>query len=107
MAKHRSPLPSRLSDSPPSRLTPAADAQGRSQEEGRNGQAVKAAPPCRTLTRARLDRDADLDPDYAAVATALHYDVDMPADQAITRAIESFRPGETVREWWDRARDAT
>jgi hypothetical protein len=37
------------------------------------------------------------------VATALHYDAGMPADQAITRAIESFRPGETVRDWWDRA----
>jgi hypothetical protein len=59
------------------------------------------APPCRTLTAARLDRDADLDRDYAAVATALHYDAGVPADQAITRAIESFRPGETVRAWLD------
>jgi hypothetical protein len=66
-----------------------------------------AAPPCHTLTAARLDRDADLDRDYAAVATALHYDAGLPADQAITRAIESFRAGETVREWWDRATGAT
>jgi hypothetical protein len=43
-----------------------------------------AAPPCRTLTSARLDRDADLDRDYAAVATALHADAGVPADQAIT-----------------------
>ena len=63
----------------------------------------RIALQCRSLTAARLDRDADLDRDYAAVATALHYDTGMPADQAITRAIKSFRPGETVRAWWDRA----
>ena len=63
----------------------------------------RAAPRCRTLTAARLDRDADLDRDYAAVATALHYDVGVPADEAIARARETFRPGETVRDWWDRA----
>jgi hypothetical protein len=55
------------------------------------------------LTAARLDRDADLDRDYAAVATALHRDAGMPADQAIARARETFRPGETVRDWWNRA----
>jgi hypothetical protein len=63
-------------------------------------------PRSRTLTAVRLDRQADLDRDYAAVASALHYDADVPADQAITRTIESFRPGDTVREWWDRARGA-
>jgi hypothetical protein len=62
-----------------------------------------AAPPCHTLTAARVDRDADLPRDYAAVATALHYDAGLPADAAITRAIETFRAGETVRDWWDRA----
>jgi hypothetical protein len=65
--------------------------------------AVHTTPPCRTLTAARLDRDADLDRDHAAVATALHYDVSLPADAAITRARETFRPGATVRPWWDRA----
>lgn len=64
-------------------------------------------PSHRILTNARLDRDANLDRDYAAVATALHYDIGLPADQAITRAVESFRPGETVRAWWDRARGIT
>jgi hypothetical protein len=63
----------------------------------------RTAPPCRTLTASRLDRDAVLDRDYAAVATALHYDAGLPADAAITRAIETFRAGETVRDWWDRA----
>jgi hypothetical protein len=67
----------------------------------------RAAPRCRTLTAARLDRAADLDRDYAAVATALHYDVGVPAERAITRARETFRPGETVRAWWDRAATAT
>jgi hypothetical protein len=59
--------------------------------------------PVPTLTAARLDRDADLDRDYAAVATALHYDVGVPADQAIATACKTFRPGETVRDRWDRA----
>ena len=61
------------------------------------------APRRCTLTPARLDREADLDRDYAAVATALHYDAGLPADQAIIRACETFRPGETVRAWWERA----
>jgi hypothetical protein len=61
------------------------------------------SPRGRTLTSARLDRDADLDRDHAAVATALHYDAGLPSDQAITRARETFRPGATVRAWWDRA----
>ena len=65
------------------------------------------APPHRILTSARLDREASLDRDYAAVATALHYDAGVPADHAINRAIESFRPGETVRARWDRARGTT
>ena len=34
---------------------------------------IPAASPSRILTAARLDRDANLDRDYAAVATALHY----------------------------------
>jgi hypothetical protein len=63
----------------------------------------RAAPRCRTLTATRLDRDADLDRDYAAVATALHHDAGVPAHQAITKARETFRPGETVRDWWNRA----
>ena len=54
-----------------------------------------AVPPCRTLTAARLDRDADLDRDYGAVATALHHDAGLPPDAAITRARVTFRPGET------------
>ena len=57
----------------------------------------------RTLTSAPLDRDADLDRDYAAVATPLHYDAGLPADQALARARETFRAGETVRDWWGRA----
>jgi hypothetical protein len=57
----------------------------------------RAAPRCRTLTPARLDRGADLDRDLGAVATALHSDAGVPADQAIARAREAFRPGETVR----------
>jgi hypothetical protein len=65
--------------------------------------AVHAAPPCRTLTAARLDRDADLDRDYTAVATALHHDAGLLVDVAITWARETFRPGATVRAWWDRA----
>jgi hypothetical protein len=56
-----------------------------------------------TLTAARLDREVDLDRDLAAVATALHYDAVLSADAAITRARETFRPGATVRAWWDRA----
>ena len=32
-------------------------------------------------------------------ATALHYDAGLPADAAITRAIETFRAGETARDW--------
>jgi hypothetical protein len=61
------------------------------------------APICRTLTRARLDRVADFDRDYAAVATALHCDAGLPAYQAIARACDTFRSGETVRAWWNRA----
>jgi hypothetical protein len=64
---------------------------------------IRAAPPSRTLTNARLDRVANLDRDYAAVAMALHYDASLPAKAAITRAIETFPDGETVRDWWDRA----
>jgi hypothetical protein len=63
----------------------------------------RAPPRCRTLTAARLDREADLDRDLGAVATALHYDVGVPADQSIATARETFRPGETVRDWWNRA----
>jgi len=63
----------------------------------------RAAALCRTLTAARLDRDADLDRDLGAVATALHHDAGVPADQAIAKAREAFRPGETVRGWWNRA----
>jgi hypothetical protein len=63
----------------------------------------RADPRCRTLTAARLDRDADLDCDLGAVATALHYDVGVPADQAIAKGREALRPGETVRGWWKRA----
>jgi hypothetical protein len=63
----------------------------------------RTAPPCRTLTSARLDRDADLDRDLAAVASALHHDAGLLVDAAITRARETFRPGETVRDWWLRA----
>jgi hypothetical protein len=64
----------------------------------------RATPPCRILTAARLDREAELDRDLAAVASALHHDAGLLVDAAITRARETFRPGETVREWWDRAR---
>jgi hypothetical protein len=63
----------------------------------------RAPPRCRTLTAARLDRDADLDRDLGAVATALHHDAGMPADRAIAMAWATFRPGETVRGWWNRA----
>jgi hypothetical protein len=78
--------------------------QGLGQEKGQSGQAMKsAAPPCRTLAAARLDRIADLDRDHAAVATALYHDAGLPADQAITRARETFRPGATVRAWWELA----
>jgi hypothetical protein len=78
--------------------------QGLGQEKGQSGQAMKsAAPPCRTLTAARLDRIADLDRDHAAVATALYHDAGLPADQAITRARETFRPGATVRAWGELA----
>jgi len=31
------------------------------------------------------------------VATALYHDAGLPADQAIARAAEAFRAGETVR----------
>jgi hypothetical protein len=63
----------------------------------------RAAPVCRTLTAARFDRDADLDRDLGAVGTALHQDAGVPADQAIAKAREAFRPGERVRDWWSRA----
>ena len=70
----------------------------------RRGEAVKpTSPRGRTLTSARLDRDADLDRDLAAVASALHHGTGLLVDAAITRARETFRPGATVRAWWDRA----
>jgi len=37
-------------------------------------------------------------------ATALHHDVGLLVDTVITRARETFRPGETVPERWDWAR---
>jgi hypothetical protein len=37
------------------------------------------------------------------VASALHYDAGLLVDQAVARARETFRPGETVRAWCDRA----
>jgi hypothetical protein len=64
---------------------------------------IRPAPPRRTLTAARLDRVADLDRDLAAVASALHHGAGLLVDAAITRARESFRAGETVRDWWERA----
>ena len=63
-----------------------------------------ATPPRRILTAGRLDREADRRRDLAAVADALHHDLGLLVDAAITRARETFRAGETVREWWDRAR---
>jgi hypothetical protein len=63
----------------------------------------RVAPRCRPLAAARLDRHADLDRDLGAVATALHHYAAVPADQAIATARETFRPGETVRDWWNRA----
>jgi hypothetical protein len=62
-----------------------------------------SAPRGGALTSARLDRVADLDRDLAAVASALHHDAGMLVDAAITRARETFRVGETVRDWWERA----
>ena len=53
------------------------------------GEAVKrAAPPSGTLTAARLDREANLDRDLAAVATALHC---RSADATPGRLAGSFR----------------
>ena len=79
-------------------------AQGRTPREGRAGEALKPTTPrSRILTAARLDRDADLNRDLGAVATTLHYVAGLPADQALTRARETFRAGETVRDWWGRA----
>ena len=63
----------------------------------------RIAPRCRTLTAARLDQDAGLDRDYAAVVTAVHHDTGVPADQAIARTRETFRSGETLQDWWNRA----
>jgi hypothetical protein len=63
----------------------------------------RPVPACRTLTDARLDRIADLSRDLGAMATALHYDVGVPADAAIDHARKTFRRGETVRQWWGRA----
>jgi hypothetical protein len=62
---------------------------------------MPAAPPSPTLTGARLDRDADRA--LGAVAPALHHDAGLPADEAIARARETFRAGETVRASWDGA----
>ena len=64
---------------------------------------IRAASPSRTLTSARLDQVANLDRDYATVAAALHYETGLPADAAIDRAVETFRAGETVRDWWKQA----
>ena len=61
------------------------------------------APRSCTLTAARLDREADLDRDLAAVADVLHRDAGLLVDTAITRARETFRAGETVGQWWNRA----
>ena len=67
--------------------------------ESRSSHAMTpTSPRGRTLTSARLDRVADLDRDLAAVASALHHDAGLPVDAAITRARETFRPGETVRD---------
>jgi hypothetical protein len=65
-----------------------------------------ATPPRRILQSTRLDREANFARDHGAVAAALHYDMGLPADAALARAQETFRPGETVRKWWDRARAA-
>jgi hypothetical protein len=63
---------------------------------------ILTASPAGILTADRLDRKADLERDLAAVATALHYGAGPMVDAAMARARETFRPGETVREWWDR-----
>jgi len=52
------------------------------------------APRCGTLTTARLDREAGLDRDLSAVATALHHDAGFLVGVAIARARATFRPGE-------------
>jgi hypothetical protein len=70
---------------------------------------MSAIHPVRTfklrqyLTVARSDRAAGLDRDLGAIDTVLHQDAGVPADAAITRARETFRPGESMRTWWKRA----
>jgi hypothetical protein len=56
-----------------------------------------------TLTDARLDRVADISRDLGAVATALHHDTGASVEAALECARETFRVGETVRQWWGRA----
>ena len=51
----------------------------------------RAASASPTLTAARLDRRADLDRDYTAVATALHYDIGVPAGDSHTADFCGFR----------------
>jgi hypothetical protein len=56
-----------------------------------------------TLTDARLDRVADISRDLGAVATALHDTTGASVEAALECARETFRVGETVRQWWGRA----
>jgi hypothetical protein len=63
----------------------------------------RAASPTRILTAAQLDREADLERDLAALAIALHHNARLLVYTAITTARETFRPGETVQDWWNRA----
>jgi hypothetical protein len=52
----------------------------------------RAAPCCRTLTAARLDRDADLDRDLGAVATALQSICWVHFDNAVSRVADEATP---------------
>lgn len=51
---------------------------------------------------AELDRVADLGCALAAVVTVLFRDAGLPGAQAIASTRETFRPGETIRDWWKR-----
>ena len=50
-----------------------------------------------------LDRVADLGCALGAVVTVLYHGAGLPGAQVIARTRETFRPGETVRNWWNRA----
>ena len=64
---------------------------------------MSSTEPPRSPPAGHLDQLADANRDLGAVATALCYEKGLLPDMALTRAIEAYREGDTVRVWWERA----